>query len=311
MAVARSWTHVLTVRFIDRIGKGVRGAPRDALIADVTAPDIRGAAYGLRQALDTVGAFAGPLLAIALMAATGDSFRFVFWIAVAPAVVSVLLLLAFVDEREPAQPADGSYSFRLALRTLGGRYWWLVVVAGLFTLARFSEAFLVLKASDAGLGNALVPLVLVVMNLSYALSAYPAGFISDRLNRWGVLAFGSALLVLADLVLAFSGSVAMALIGIAIWGLHMGFTQGLFAALVADSSRGRERGTAFGIFNFVSGLMLLGASVIAGQLWDSHGPRATFLVGAGLTGAAGVVAVVLYLAGRLPTVGAWVSGELG
>jgi MFS family permease len=309
LAPAVGW--VFAARFLDRVGKGIRGAPRDALVADLVSPANRGAAYGLRQALDTVGAFAGPLLAIALMAATGDSFRFVFWIAVAPAVVSVLLLLAFVDEREPAQPADGSYSFRLALRTLGGRYWWLVVVAGLFTLARFSEAFLVLKASDAGLGNALVPLVLVVMNLSYALSAYPAGFISDRLNRWGVLAFGSALLVLADLVLAFSGSVAMALIGIAIWGLHMGFTQGLFAALVADSSRGRERGTAFGIFNFVSGLMLLGASVIAGQLWDSHGPRATFLVGAGLTGAAGVVAVVLYLAGRLPTDAAWVSGEPG
>jgi MFS family permease len=298
LAPAVGW--VFAARFLDRVGKGIRGAPRDALVADLVSPANRGAAYGLRQALDTVGAFAGPLLAIGLMAATGGSFRFVFWIAVVPAVAAVLLLIVFVDEHEPAAAADGRYSFRLAVRSLGARYWWLAVVAGLFTLARFSEAFLVLKASDAGLGDALVPLVLVVMNVSYALSAYPAGFISDKLNRWGVLAFGSALLVLADLVLAFSASVAAALLGIAIWGLHMGFTQGLFAALVADSSRGPERGTAFGIFNFVSGLMLLGASVIAGQLWDAQGPRATFLAGAGLTAAAGVAAAVLFATQRLP-----------
>ncbi|HEU4618010.1 MAG TPA: MFS transporter [Gammaproteobacteria bacterium] len=298
-ALAPSVGWVFAARFVDRIGKGIRGAPRDALVGDLVPAENRGAAYGLRQALDTVGAFAGPLLAIALMAATGGSFRTVFWIAVVPAVVSVAVLLALVEEREPARSADGRYSFARAVRALGGRYWWLVVVAALFTLARFSEAFLVLKASHAGLRDSLVPLVLVVMNVTYSLSAYPAGFVSDRLNRWGVLAFGSVLLVAADLVLALTGSVAMALLGIAIWGLHMGFTQGLFAALVADASRGPERGTAFGVFNFVSGLMLLGASVIAGQLWDLYGPRATFLVGAGLTCAAGAVAVVLYSTGRL------------
>jgi MFS family permease len=299
-ALAPTVAWVFTARLVDRVGKGIRGAPRDALVGDLAAPEIRGAAYGLRQALDTVGAFAGPLLAIALMAATSDSFRAVFWFAVAPAAAAVLVLVLFVEERAPQRPARERYSFRIAVGTLERRYWWLVLVAGLFTLARFSEAFLVLKASDAGLGPALVPLVLVVMNVSYAVSAYPAGFVSDRLNRWGVLAVGSSLLVAADLVLAFSPSVGMALAGIAIWGLHMGFTQGLFAALVADASAEPQRGTAFGVFNFVSGFMLLGASVIAGRVWDLYGARATFLLGAALTVAAGAVAAALYAAGRLP-----------
>ncbi|HEX5419628.1 MAG TPA: MFS transporter, partial [Gammaproteobacteria bacterium] len=300
-AFAPTVAWVFAARFTDRIGKGIRGAPRDALVSELAAPGIRGAAYGLRQTLDTIGAFVGPLLAVALMAASGDEFRFVFWIAVVPAVVSVLVLVAFVEERPPHQEAGESYSFRLALRTLGSGYWWLLVVAALFTLARFSEAFLVLKASAAGLGAALVPLVLVVMNLSYSLSAYPAGRLSDRIDRWGVLAVGSALLVAADLVLALSRSIGMALLGVAIWGLHLGFTQGLFAALVADSSAKAQRGTAFGVFNFISGLMLLAASVVAGWLWDLYGARASFLLSAAVTCTAYAAAVVLYLGGRLPT----------
>ena len=202
---------MFAARGLDRIGKGIRGAPRDALIAELTPAPIRGAAFGLRQTLDTVGAFAGPLLAIALMAATADAFRTVFWLAVIPAVVSVVVLVLFVREPERAKHAARASRPRLAalVGTLGPRFWWLVLVAALFTLARFSEAFLILKVADVGLGVAYVPAVLVVMNVAYALSAYPAGWLSDRVNRWGVFAVGAALLIAADLVLAFGASIVV------------------------------------------------------------------------------------------------------
>src|SRR5262245_21219277 len=295
-ALAPSAGWVFAARGLDRVGKGIRGAPRDALIAVLAPEEIHGAAFGLRQTLDTIGAFAGPLLAIALMAATADNFRTVFWLATVPAFVSVTVLVLFV--REP----DGAASRRAATHrrvfalvgTLGSRFWWLVLVATLFTLARFSEAFLILKVADVGLGLAYVPAVLVVMNVAYALSAYPAGWLSDRMNRWGVFAVGAALLIAADLVLAFGSSIVFAGIGVALWGLHMGFTQGLLAALVADTAAAKQRGTAFGVFNLVTGLALLVASVLAGVLWDRGGPSLTFLAGAGLTAAAGVVAFALY-----------------
>jgi MFS family permease len=297
LAPAAGW--VLAARFADRVGKGIRGAPRDALVADLAPPDARGAAFGLRQALDTVGAFAGPLLAIAIMAMTAESFRTVFWLAVIPAGLSVAVLLLFVRDPPRAPEARSSYSFRVAFNSLGSAYWWLIVVASLFTLGRFSEAFLVLKASDAGLAAALVPLVLVVMNVAYSASAYPAGVISDRSSRYTVLVAGALLLIAADLVLALTASVGATLTGVALWGLHMGFTQGLFAALVADASPASVRGTAFGIFNFVTGLMLLAASVLAGLLWDRFGPSATFAAGAALTAAACAVLLLLRAGGRL------------
>jgi MFS family permease len=294
-ALAPSPGWVFAARGLDRVGKGLRGAPRDALVADLTPEETRGAAFGLRQALDTVGAFAGPLIAIALMAATTDSFRTVFWIAVIPAAVSVAVLLLFV--REPAREKTHRAvrpRFSALVGTLGSRFWWLVVVASLFTLARFSEAFLILKAADVGLRLAYVPAVLVIMNAAYALSAYPAGWLSDRVNRWGVFAVGAALLIAADLVLAFGASVAAVGLGVALWGLHMGFTQGLLAALVADTASATQRGTAFGVFNLVTGLALLVASVLAGVLWDRGSPALTFLTGAALTAVAGVVAFALY-----------------
>jgi len=294
-ALAPSAGWVFAARGLDRVGKGIRGAPRDALIADLTPVEIRGAAFGLRQTLDTVGAFAGPLLAIALMAATADNFRAVFWLATIPAFVSVLVLVLLV--REPEGTARGATASRRVFAlvgALGSRFWWLVLVATLFTLARFSEAFLILKVADVGLGLAYVPAVLVVMNIAYSLSAYPAGWLSDRTNRWGVFAVGAVLLIAADLVLAFAGSIAVAGIGVALWGLHMGFTQGLLAALVADAAAAEQRGTAFGVFNLVTGLALLVASVLAGMLWDRGGPMVTFVAGAALTAAAGVVAFALY-----------------
>jgi MFS family permease len=300
-AFAPSPGWVFAARGIDRIGKGIRGAPRDALIAELAPAPLRGAAFGLRQTLDTIGAFAGPLLAIALMAATADSFRTVFWLAAIPAAVSVAVLVLFVREPPGGRAARGTArpTLRTLLGSLGAQFWWLTLVAALFTLARFSEAFLILKAAEVGVGFAYVPAVLVVMNVAYALSAYPAGWLSDRTNRWGVFAVGAALLIAADVVLAFGHSLLLAGIGVALWGLHMGFTQGLLAALVADAAAVERRGTAFGVLNFVMGIALLAASVLAGVLWDRGGPALTFLASAALAASAGAVAFVLHAGGQI------------
>ena len=272
-------------RFVDRIGKGIRGAPRDALIADLTPAGLRGTAYGLRQSLDTVGAVLGPLLAIVFMAAFADNFRHVFWIAVIPAFVSVAIIVFAV--RDPERPAGlrrvKSPFSRAELSRLGTGYWMVVGVTAIFTLARFSEAFLLLRAQSVGLAIAVVPVVMVVMNIVYTLSAWPAGALSDRIGRYGMIVAGFALLILADLLLALGGSVAIVLVGVALWGLHMGLTQGLLSALVADAAPAELRGTAFGVFNLVSGLAMLAASIIAGSLWEVIGPDGTFLAGAAFT----------------------------
>jgi MFS family permease len=297
-ALAPSVGWVVGARLADRIGKGIRGAPRDALLADLTPPELRGASFGLRQMLDTVGAFAGPLLAIVTMTLTGGSFRTVFWLALLPAVACVAVLVLFVTEPPNARSSSARSPLRAAAR-LNGAYWALIVVAALFTLARFSEAFLILKTAAVGLSTSYVPLVLVLMNIAYAGCAYPAGRISDRTNRWSVVGIGAALLIGADLVLAASTRIESALVGIVLWGLAMGFTQGVFAALVADAARPEQRGTAFGVFNLVSGLALLAASALAGVVWDRAGAAATFLTGAGLTAAAVLAALVLGALGLL------------
>ncbi len=273
----------VTARFIDRVGKGIRGAPRDALVADIAPPHLRGASFGLRQSLDTIGAFLGPLLAIGLMWLTADHFQAVFWIAVIPAFLSFGLIVMAV--KEPARP-KALRRVRMPLQRqeiarLGADYWWVVVIAAVFTLARFSEAFLILRAESIGLPLALVPVVLVIMNLAYSLSAYPIGILSDRMDRVTILVLGLALLIAADLTFAFGATFAGVGAGVVLWGLHMGFTQGLLATLIADTAPAELRGTAFGMFNLVTGLALLAASVIAGALWDIAGPQGTFLAGAG------------------------------
>jgi MFS family permease len=279
---------LFAARFVDRVGKGIRGAPRDALLADVAPPALRGASFGLRQALDTIGAFLGPALAIGLMWLTADNFPAVFWVAVVPAFLAVAVLIFAV--REPARPAGlrkVTAPLSLAeLRRLSGAYWWVVAVAVVFSAARFSEAFLILKAQAVGLPIALVPLVLVLMNIVYALTAYPAGALSDRVNRVVVLGAGFAVLVAADLVLAAWDTLAGVALGVALWGLHMGLTQGLLATLIADTAPPELRGTGYGIFNLLSGLALLAASVLAGVLWDRIGPQGTFLAGAAFTAVA-------------------------
>lgn len=281
---------VFIARLVDRIGKGIRGAPRDALVADLTPEGRRGAAYGLRQSLDTVGAFAGPVLAMSLMLVFTNDFRRVLWLAAIPAVASVLIIVFMV--REPVMHHGNrlrSFPIRRAeLRSLPGHYWIIVALAAVFTLARFSEGFLLLRAEHAGLDPAVVPLVLVLMNLVYFLSAYPFGHLADRLDRRGLLVLGIAILVVADLVLAWADRVWLVLLGAGIWGLHMGATQGLLSALIGDAAPPRLRGTAFGMFNLVSGFAILGASAIAGGFWSAIGPAATFWAGAAIAAVSGL-----------------------
>jgi len=280
-AVAPSVGCVFAARLLDRMGKGVRGAPRDALVADLAPAGIRGAAFGLRQALDTVGALLGPLLAVGLMLLWANDFRAVFWVALIPGLLAVALLTFAV--REPERQTGGKRVNPIRrdnLRRLSGAYWWVVGIGTLFTLARFSEAFLVLRAQHGGIPVAYVPLVMVGMNLVYSASAYPFGRLSDRMNHGTLLSLGLLVLIAADLVLAASDHWATIAAGVSLWGLHQGITQGLLATMVANASPVDLRGTAYGFFNLASGVAMLIASAVAGLLWDRFGPSFTFYTGA-------------------------------
>jgi len=296
-ALASTTVMVVTARLTDRIGKGLRGAPRDALVADLAPPGMRGAAFGLRQSLDTVGAFVGPLLAMGLMLLWANDFRAVFWVAVVPGVLAVLLLL--VGVKEPERPADARRSnpiSRVNLRRLSAAYWRVVAIGAVFTLARFSEAFLLLRAIDFGVPLAFTPLVLIAMNLVYALGAYPFGRLSDRVSHTALLGWGLVVLIAADVLLATGGHAAALWAGIALWGLHMAMTQGLLAAMVAETAPPDLRGTGFGFFNLVAGVALLLASTLAGVLWDQVGASAAFWAGGGF----GLLALVLVIVWRAP-----------
>ncbi len=291
--LAGSVALVLGARFMDRIGKGIRGAPRDALIADVTPGEDRGAAYGLRQALDSVGAVLGPLAAVGLMLLMASEVRAVLWLAVIPALMSVAVLVVFVHEGTGKTPSKETLSLRSA-GELGGKYWTVVALGAVLTLARFSEAFLVLRAQDLGMALAFVPLVLVVMNVVFTAMAYPAGVAADHGHRAALLIWGLAALIAADVLIAATASVAALFAGVVLWGAHLGLTQGLLSTLVADAAPARLRGTGFGVFHLVSGIALLPASVLAGWLWSVHGAAATFYTGAAFTAAAlaGLLSVV-------------------
>lgn len=302
LADSISW--VLTARFLDRVGKGIRGAPRDALIADLVSPEQRNAAYGLRQSLDSVGAFLGPLLAIVLLLLWQNDLRAVLWVAVVPAFLAVALLIFGVKEQPTVSPVSVRPALSLSsLGTLGRRYWGIVALGSVITLARFSEAFLVLRGQQVGLPLAWVPAVIMLMSLAYAASAYPTGLAARRWSRRTLLGWGMAVLLLADVVLASAATITPVLIGASLWGLHMGLTQGLLAALVADAVPAERAGTAFGFFNLLTGVFLLLASGLAGLLWDSLGAPATFLAGAAFSGLA-LMALVLYDP-RPPALAAW------
>jgi MFS family permease len=278
---------VLTARLLDRVGKGIRGAPRDALMADLAPAEVRGAAFGLRQSLDTAGAFLGPVLAMGLMLLLANDFRAVFWVAIVPAFLAVALLIFAVHEPDqPPGQAGVNPIRRDNLRRLSAAYWWVVAVGAVFTLARFSEAFLILRAHQGGLPLAYTPLVFIAMNAVYAVAAYPFGRLSDRMSHTRLLALGLGVLIGADAALAWSNHWAWVWLGISLWGLHMGITQGLLARMVADTAPADLRGTAYGFFNLLSGLAMLAASVLAGLLWDHYGASLTFVAGAVLSGLA-------------------------
>ena len=280
-AIATSSGLILSARIIDRVGKGIRGAPRDALVAEIAPAHLRGAAFGLRQSLDTVGAFLGPLLAVGLMILWANDFRAVFWVAVIPGLLAVLLL--FLGVTEPKQNHTNHRMNPISkanLKRLNAAYWWVVIIGALFMLARFSEAFLVLKGQQSGIPIAYTPLIMVAMNIIYAATAYPFGKLSDRLSHTRLLAFGLIILIAADLVIANSHHWSTLLFGLTLWGIHMGITQGLLAALVAATSPKDLLGTAYGFFNLMSGIALLVASALAGLVWDLYGSSATFYAGA-------------------------------
>ncbi len=292
-ALAPGMGMVLTARLLDRVGKGVRGAPRDALVADIAPPHLRGAAFGLRQSLDTVGAFLGPLVAVGLMLLWANDFRAVFWVSVIPGVMAVALLLFGIQEPVHRQTDKRANPIRRdSLRRLGSAYWWVVGIGSVFTLARFSEAFLVLRAQQGGMSIALVPLVMVAMNLIYASSAYPFGKLSDTMSHTRLLTLGLILLIASDLILASSDHWGIVLLGVVLWGLHMGMTQGLLATMIANTAPSDLRGTAYGFFNLASGLAMLFASVLAGFLWDWFGASFTFYAGAILCGCTIVVVIL-------------------
>ena len=283
-ALASTTSMVLTARLIDRVGKGIRGAPRDALVADLSPPGMRGAAFGLRQSLDTVGAFLGPLLAMGLMLLWANDFRAIFWVAMVPGFMAVALLLVGVKEAattpQAKKPPRRNPISKDELRRLSAPYWRVVAIGAVFTLARFSEAFLLLRALQGGLPVAYTPLVLIGMNLIYALGAYPFGKLSDSVSHTTLLAWGLVVLIAADVLLASSSHWTWVWAGIALWGLHMAMTQGLLTTMVADAAPPELRGTAFGFFSLANGLAMLLASTVAGVLWDQLGAPVTFVAGA-------------------------------
>jgi MFS family permease len=305
LATSAMW--VLIAKFVDRVGKGIRGAPRDALVADLAPPQIRGAAYGLRQALDTAGALLGPLAALALMALFSGDIRAVFWVATVPAVAAVIVLVLLV--REPAeQPTQAKSPARFKWTNwtqLDRGFWFVVAIGAVISLARFSEAFLVLRAQNVGLFINWTPLALAVMNVAYVASAYPFGRLADRVNRIGLLAGGLAVLAVSDVILALGQHLGIILIGVGLWGIHMGMTHGLLAAMVAGAVPANLRGTAFGVFNLISGIAMLAGSLVAGVLWEWQGPAWAFLLGAILSASA--AAALIFGRGHLRPI----SGHIG
>lgn len=296
--LAGSVTTVFFARFIDRIGKGIRGAPRDALIGEIAPADIRGACFGLRQALDTVGAIAGPLLAMMLYSYLAN-IRSVLWFATIPALLSVLVLIFGVHEpkEKPFRPEKKpSIDFK-QIKNFSKKFWELLIVASILTLARFSEGFLLLKAQEGALPIHYIPLVLVLMNVFYAFSAYPAGYLSDHpTGRQNIILFGIGVLIAADLILGLSqNDLLFIILGVILWGLHMGFTEGILATMVTDTTPSHLRGTAYGLFNLAKGITLLFASLLAGILWDNFGSSVAFFVGASFS----AIAFIFLFLGRI------------
>jgi MFS family permease len=284
---------VLAARVLDRLGKGIRDAPRDAFLTDMTAPGLRGTSFGLRLALAIAGFVFGPFFAVGLMRLSGDDFRLVFWIALIPAFLSIIVLILAVKEMPfNHQPGGRGLRFQRGdLNALPVAFWWAIVIASLLSLARFSPAFLVLKAHATGVDAAYVPMILGLMYFVYSVTAYPFGVLADRFDRRLQLGIGTLILVGADAVLAHAQTIWGAAFGAALWGLQMGVTQPVIGAIVADAAPERLRGAAFGIYDLTIGLAAFAASSGAGILWSISGPGTAFGVSASI--ASGVALMLL------------------
>ncbi len=291
-ALARTWPAVLALRFADRVGKGLRNPPRDALLADSVAPAWRGRAFGMHRALDTLGAGVGPLVAYALLARWPDGFRRIFLVSGVPAVMSLIVLGLFV--RAPRRAAGGPLrGLHLEFRALPGAVKRFLLADGIFQLGNSSMAFVMLRARDGGTPAAAVPLVYLLYNLVYAALSVPVGALSDRLGRRPFLVAAYLLYALAYGLLAWSGAPALVIAAMAVYGVHSALVEVSQRSLLADLVVAERRGTAYGIYHTVVGLALLPASVGAGMLWDRFGARVTFGADAALALLAGLLFVVL------------------
>ena len=277
LAAAYVWPVALLVRFGDRSGKGVRTAPRDALVADVTPPELRGRAFGFHRAADTLGAVAGPAAALGLLAVFADNFRLIFILAFLPAVAA-LALIALVKERPPAPAPAGAA--RVAWRELGSGFYVFLGISMVFALGNSSDVFLLLRVKDVGLSNSEVVLSYMLFNVVYAVLAMPAGIISDRLGRRNVIGGGFAVFAMVYLGFALAGRGAVAWPLFAVYGVYMAMTEGVGRAFVADFVPSERRATAMGLYQGAMGGMILLSSVIAGVLWDVIDPAAPFFLGA-------------------------------
>ncbi len=278
-ALANSPLWVLVARFGDRLGKGIRVAPRNALVADVTPIEQRGAAYGLRQTLDTIGAFSGPLVATIILLISGQNFRLVFWVALVSGIISVCLLVKGIRETPSSKEKRSKLIQWDTFQQLGRNYWVLVLAATLFNLGHFSDAFLLLKAQHIGIANAWIPLSMIVMNFSYMLSAYPLGLLSDRMGRKQLLVVAFWLFSLVYLGFAWVQQPQQIWGLFALYGVYLGMSQGILLALVADVTPSELRGTGFGVINLVIGIILLPANLLAGFVWETANPQIPFLLG--------------------------------
>lgn len=273
---------IFAARIIDRVGKGLRTSPRDAMIARATHPSILGRAFGIRQSLDTLGAVFGPLLAIVILGVTHNDFQLLFWIAVAPGVLAVIVLTRAAEEPNGgATPLQRIPLTRADLARLGFAFWWIAAGAAFLTFGRGAKAFLVLRTEDVGVPLWLVPIAFVIMNTVYAATAYPVGGLSDRIDRRRLLAAGIVVLILSDVVLAMASGPWVGLLGVVLWGLHFGMTQGVLATLVVDSAPEPLRGTAFGAFSLLSGFALVASGALGGMVWDAWGPSTLFWLATG------------------------------
>lgn len=279
---------IFAARFLDRMSKASRDAPRDALVADVTAQGQRGAAYGLRVALDSLGSVLGPILAVLLMLFFSGGIRAAMWVAVIPAVLAVIVIAMLVREPEQKQATVREPFDWGKARELPGRYWLIVTVGAIFTAARFSDSFLVLRARDVGLSATYAPMIIVVLSCIYAAGSYPAGAAADRVSPRTLLLVGLSFLIAADLVIGLGHSILPVFVGGALWGCHLALTQGVFSKIVAEFTPSDLRGTGFAIFDLGRGIAFVIANTVAGYWWKASGPSATFFSAAAFATIGGV-----------------------